>query len=172
MVEPTAAPKGAKGVGKAVAIGLLIIGLVVGLGLGYVIAPRPAAPSGNVIALDGTAIHLAVLSGPGAQLTFLVGGLENPTIEVPAGANVTVHYSNIASIAHSWVLVSAGPPYGAEPPEVAIPGALSHPMPHEGQAPGENATFAFTASPAGTYWYVCHVAGHAAGGMYGTFVIG
>lgn len=171
MAETAAAPKGAKRVGTGIAVALLIVGLLVGLGVGYLIAPQPAPAPGNVITLEGTTIHLSVLSGPGSALTFLIGGLENPTIEVPAGASVTVHYSNIASIAHSWVLVSGGPPYSSEPPEVAISGALSHPMPHMGQAPGENATFAFTASPAGTYWYVCHVPGHAAGGMYGKFVI-
>lgn len=170
MTEGSAAPKGAKGVGKGVAIALLIVGLVVGLGVGYIIAPQPAPAPGNVITLEGTTIHLSVLSGPGSALTFVIGGFENPTIEVPAGANVTVHYSNIGSIAHSWVLVAGAPPYEAEPPELAIPGAAS-PMPHMGQASGENATFAFTATPAGTYWYVCHIPGHAAGGMYGKFVI-
>lgn len=161
----------AKGVGKSVAIVFLVAGLLVGLGLGYIVAPRLVPAAGNVITLDAMTIHLGVMSGPQSSLAFLIGGLENPTIVVPLGANITVHFRNIGSIAHSWVLVSRGPPYETEPPELAIPRAAS-PMPHMGTAPGGNATFTFITSPAGMYWYVCHISGHAQGGMYGEFIIG
>lgn len=170
MADATVAPQGAKDVKRIIAIVLLVAGLLIGFGLGYLVAPRPAPASRNVIALEGSVIHLSLLSGPEGSFTFLIGGLEDPTIEVPVGANITVHYLNIGNLEHSWVLVSEGPPYEAEPPELAIPGAVS-PMAHMGTDAGGNATFSFTASPAGAYWYVCHIAGHASSGMYGEFVV-
>lgn len=76
-----------------------------------------------------------------------------------------------ATIPHSWVLLVDGPPYAAHPPEeVAFPGAATTEF-EVGTPAGESDTITFTASTPGTYWYVCHVPGHAAGGMYGKFVV-
>ena len=168
MTMDQTSPQRAKGSGRALAIGLLVVGLVVGLGIGYLIAPTPQAPPApeNVIEISGSSVHLAVLSGPG--LAFSIGGLKNPTISVERGANVTVHFSNIDSLPHSFVVVAQGPPYGADPPAAALPGAET-PMAMDGTMAGENASASFTASTAGTYYYVCHVPGHASAGMYGTF---
>ena len=157
-----------KSTGKGLAVALLVIGLVIGLGAGYFVAPGPRTAPGNVIEVQGSSVHLAALSGPG--LVFSIGGLENPTISVERGANVTVHFSNIDSLPHSFVVVAQGPPYGADPPAAALPGAET-PMAMDGTMAGENASASFTASTAGTYYYVCHVPSHAAGGMYGKFEV-
>lgn len=114
-------------------------------------------------------MHLSVLSGPG--LTFAIGGLTNPTIQVKPGAQVVVHFLNVDVQPHSFGILAQGPPYGAEPPtEPAFPGAGS-PDAHMGTPPAGNATFSFTVGSAGTYWYICHVPGHAAANMYGEFVV-
>lgn len=156
----------------AVGIALLIVGLLAGVGIGYLIAPAPGpAPATNTISISGSTVHLSVLSGPGSRLVFLVGGLTNPTIGVDRGANITVHFLNIGTLPHSWALLTQGPPYDAEPPtEVAFPGAET-PDSMMGTPSGGNATISFTASTAGTYWYLCHVPGHASGEMYGKFVV-
>lgn len=161
-------PKGQRGRGLAVA--LLVVGLLIGAGIGYLVAPRSQAPSpGDVITIPGSTVHLSVLSGPG--LSFAIGGLVNPTIQVTPGAQIMVHFLNIATIPHSFAIVAQGPPYASEPPsEVAFSGAES-PDAMMGTTSGGNATFSFTAGSAGTYWYLCHVPGHATGGMYGKFVV-
>lgn len=171
-VSPTGAPaKPSRG--AIVGVVLLIVGLLVGVGIGYLIAPGPGpAPPANTISISGSRVHLSVLSGPGTDLAFPIGGPTNPTIKVQAVANVTIHFLNIGTLPHSWVLLTQGPPYAADPPtEVAFPGAET-PDAMMGTPSGGNATISFTASTAGTYWYVCHVPGHAAGGMYGKFVVG
>ncbi len=38
-------------------------------------------------------------------------------------------------------------------------------------APGGSASVTFTATTAGTYYYICQVPGHVALGMYGSFVV-
>ncbi len=169
--SPAAAPaKPSRG--AVVGFVLLIVGVVVGVGIGYLIAPGAGpAPPTNTISIPGSRVHLSVLSGPGTDLAFLIGGLTNPTIEVQAGANVTIHFLNVGTLPHSWVLLTRGPPYAADPPtEVAFPGAET-PDAMMGTPSAGNATISFTASTAGTYWYVCHVPGHAAGGMYGKLVV-
>jgi len=169
-VQGSTPSKSSKGAGRGLAVALLVVGLVIGLGVGYLVAPSPQAPPapGNVIETSGSSVHLAVLSGPG--LAFSIGGLKNPTVSVQRGANITVHFSNIDSMPHSFVVVAQGPPYGADPPAAAFPGAETR-MAMDGTMPGENATASFTASTAGTYYYVCHVPSHAAGGMYGKFEV-
>lgn len=151
---------------------LLVVGLLIGAAIGFYAAPRSTPPPANEIALSGTRVYLAVVSGPGNALSFAIGGLTDPTIRVARGANVTVFFRNVDSAqSHSWVLLSSGPPYAAEPPmDIAFPGAGSPDM-MMGTMPAGYATFAFTASTAGTYWYVCHVSAHAAGGMYGQFLV-
>ncbi len=152
---------------------LVVAGLLAGLAVGYYVglASQPSPPPGNLLVVEGSRVHLSVLSGPGTDFTFILGGLTNPTIEVEAGANVTVYLLNIATIPHSWVLLGEDPPYAAHPPEeVAFPGAAT-PEFDVGTPSGSNATISFTASTSGTFWYVCHVPGHAAGGMFGKFVI-
>jgi nitrite reductase (NO-forming) len=90
----------------------------------------------------------------------------NPTsLTVPAGANVTITLENEGALEHSWLLVPADlEPTTATEADV-INGA-------SGNVPaGESGRISFTAPEPGTYQYVCHIPGHAAGGMVGTFIV-
>lgn len=89
-----------------------------------------------------------------------------PTLTAPAGANVTITLDNVGVLEHSWLLV----PLDVEPVLVTeadvINGATSGNV-----AGGASARISFTAPEPGTYRYVCHIPGHAAGGMVGTFTV-
>ena len=85
---------------------------------------------------------------------------------VPTGANVTISLENEGTLEHSWVLVDGD----LDPLEVtdadAINGASSGNV-----AGGDSARFSFEAQAPGDYQYVCTIAGHAEGGMVGTFTV-
>lgn len=186
MDPPGSSPVAKGKVSTAVAAILLIIGLVTGLGLGYLVAPAPQRSPENVLDLPASAVQLSVSAGHlDGTFGFLIagshvdgafwspiGGMMSPTVRVRAGANVTVYFTNVdPDMPHSMGFVTQGPPYGTDPTEdLAFPGGGSR-EPHTGTMPNDVEIFAFTATSAGTYWYVCHVAGHAAAAMYGKFVV-
>ncbi len=172
---PVAQAKPARSTRNALAVALLIAGLAIGTGLGYVIAPKsqPAPSAENTILISGSQVHLSVLAGPMADMpAFVVGGLENPTLQVQPGTQIMVHFLSIdTDLYHSLVFVSQAPPYSASfTAQPAFSGAQTT-NPIAGLPPGGNATFSFTASTAGTYWYVCGMPGHASSGMYGKFLV-
>jgi rusticyanin len=110
------------------------------------------------------------------------GGLIDPTIVVPAGADIKVIYFNLdTDMPHSLVITSVAPPYppmmslDKEPP--AFPGAYT-PNPTEELPPtGEEwamahgYAFEFKTTTAGNYWYVCYIPSHAYEGMYGPLIV-
>ncbi len=86
---------------------------------------------------------------------------------VPAGAQVTVDFTNSGALEHDWMLVPTGTDVNALTADMAI-----SPEAHSGVLPaGESKTFTFTAPAAGTYQIVCTVPGHAPAGMVGTFTV-
>ena len=113
-------------------------------------------------------------SPPTADMKFRAAGIDNPTIEVPAGAQITLEFINGDSdMAHMWLLqigdsgpASVQPGWGGGAHVAAAP-PLGDPT-SAGQ-PAE--TISFTAPPPGTYHYDCPFPGHAAQGMYGRFVV-
>ena len=115
-----------------------------------------------------------VASPPTADMKFRAAGIDNPTIEVPAGAQITLEFINGDSdMAHMWLLqigdsgpASVQPGWGGGAHVAATP-PLGDPT-SAGQ-PAE--TISFTAPPPGTYHYDCPFPGHAAQGMYGRFVV-
>jgi len=169
--EGAAAPKRRMSIGAI--IGSLLAGLLIGLLIGYLVAPAPSpGVPANTIVLTGTSVHLSVLAGPAGDLDFSIGGLENPTLQARSGTQVIVHFTNIdPAVNHSMSFLATAPPYPGEVMgDPAFAGAET-PDAHMGTMPGDSATFTFTASTAGTYYYICHVPGHAAAGMYGKFVV-
>ncbi len=173
MDEAETAPSPKRKSAVSMAIAGLIVGLVIGLPVGYIVAPAPTPGTpANTIVLTGTSVHLSVLAGPGGDLDFSIGGLENPTLQVRSGTQVIAHLTNIdPAVNHSMSVLATAPPYPGEVMgDPAFAGAES-PDAHMGTMPGDSATFTFTASTAGTYYYICHVPGHAAAGMYGKFVV-
>ncbi len=173
MDEAETAPSPKRKSAVSMAISGLIVGLVIGLPIGYLVAPAPSpGVPANTIVLTGTNVHLSVLAGPGGAFDFSIGGLENPTLQVRSGTQITVHFANIdPAVNHSMSVLSVAPTYPAVvEADPAFAGAET-PDAHMGTMSGENATFTFTASTAGTYYYICHVAGHATAGMYGKFLV-
>ena len=120
----------------------------------------------------GSVDLVVVLSPPEHDMTFIVQGLVNPTIHVRADARVTVTEVNLdPDMLHNWALTRTGPPYSSMP--MMGPGAMmSMAMlsPPSGSSYWAE-TMSFTAV-SGSYWYLCEYAGHAADGMYGSFVVG
>jgi len=86
---------------------------------------------------------------------------------VPAGAAVTVNFTNGGALEHDWLLVPEGTDVNALTAANAVV-----PEAHSGViAAGQSNTFTFTAPAAGTYQIVCTVAGHAPAGMVGTLTV-
>lgn len=88
------------------------------------------------------------------------------TISVPAGSNVTITLDNEGALEHNWLLVPAdADPLTASDTDVinqATTGSV---------AGGQTGRVTFSAPEPGTYQFICNIAGHAAGGMVGTFVV-
>ena len=96
---------------------------------------------------------------------------EPSTVAVKAGQSVTVNIDNSGSgVSHSWILVSSDLSDNATPEEIEA--ASLSPMSNSGEiAAGDETSFSFVAPEAGTYKYVCSIAGHLAGGMVGNLVV-
>lgn len=117
------------------------------------------------------------VSPPTHDMAFVVQGLLNPTIHVAPGTRVTIVAVNLdLDMYHTWTLATNGPPYGSMPMmgSGGMMGSGSM-MGTTMLGPATSQGFwtqqvSFTAS-AGTYWYLCAVAGHASEGMYGRFVV-
>jgi hypothetical protein len=86
------------------------------------------------------------------------------TVTVPVGWSVTADFSNVGSINHSAAVVTSS---GTTP---VFTGAET-PSPTTGTAPGQTATFTFSASTEGSYRLACLMPGHEAKGMWVGFVV-
>jgi rusticyanin len=121
-----------------------------------------------------TVSFTVVAIAPGQpDMSFTVAGLTNPTIIVPAGARVTVRFiNNDTDEAHGWLITDHTPPFDFGQPATpviagAYAGVVGDPT---GAGDGAN-TVNFTASPAGSYDYICPMPGHAQMGMHGSFIV-
>jgi rusticyanin len=131
----------------------------------------------NTITFTTTTIRLTILASPagGPDETFRAAGLTNPTIIVPAGAQVSIEVVNADSdTAHGLVVTGSGAASSWMPMMTARPAFtgsalwfLGNPTP-AGMHAG---TLTFTASAPGTYRYLCPVPGHVQKGMTGTFTV-
>jgi rusticyanin len=127
----------------------------------------------NRVVFGTTAVHLVVEASPpsGTDMTFRIAGLTDPTVEVPAGAVVTVQLINADSdTAHGFEVSTAQPPFDDIPRAgLAFPGAIVVvPLQQGGYATGDTT---FTAGTPGSYHYLCPIPGHAQQGMYGVFTV-
>ena len=132
--------------------------------------------STNTVSFNSQQIALTVLAAPpdGPDETFRVAGLTNPTIEVPEGARVTLQLVNADDgMPHNFLISDVQPPF----PTMGM--MMVSPMFGADTATLDEATgtelpatnVIFTASSAGRFTYLCSVPGHAAAGMYGTWVV-
>ena len=115
-----------------------------------------------------------VASPPRGDMKFRAAGLNNPTIEVPAGAQITIQFINgDHDEAHMWLLQAgdSGPAdFGGGPGGGAhITAAPPLGDPTSAGQPAE--TISFPAPAPGAYHYSCPFPGHATMGMYGHFVV-
>ena len=110
------------------------------------------------------------------DMAFMIQGMANPAIHMPAGARMTLVMVNMDSgESHTWSLTAQGPPYsssgmmGGGMMSGTMMGTSSlGPMSSMGMWSEQ-----MSLTPqAGSYWYVCAVSNHAASGMYGQFVVG
>ena len=128
-----------------------------------------------LLVLAVTAVLLVACGGSEtptpAPVTLTFKGLDEfkydpSTASVAAGSQVTVNFENVGVLEHSWILVADS----ADPATVSEADALAGAT--TGNVPaGQSKTLTFTAPAAGTYKFVCAVAGHAVGGMVGTLTV-
>ena len=91
------------------------------------------------------------------------GGL---TLTIPTGWTVEMDFvNNDGMLPHSAIVVAATLPIPATPSGAAISRAVTI-RPSEGLPPLGKDTMRFTAAPAGDYFIVCGVPGHATAGMW------
>lgn len=132
---------------------------------------------GTTVAYTSTQVHLVALGAPGSRpgMFWEVDGVVNPTVVVPAGARITVEFADgDPGYQHGFEVTAAPPPYpsmammGAG---VVAPGAFVMPVAAPRGASWYSETTTFTAPPAGTYYYLCPVPGHARQGMWGKLIV-
>ena len=113
---------------------------------------------------------------------FIIYGLINPTLVIPAGATVHVTFVNLDDdMYHNFAITTVPPPYPYNVmPYIAMYGGMGPQMMlymrwlppanyRAGYAYGYEYTF--TVPEPGTYWYLCTYPGHAEGGMYGEIIV-
>ena len=109
---------------------------------------------------------IAGLTGSNGALNFngySDGGL---TLTIPTGWTVEIDFVNKdGMLPHSAIVVAASLPLQAVPSNAAIPRAFTVRL-SEGLPPLGKDTMRFTAAPAGDYFIVCGVPGHATAGMW------
>lgn len=128
----------------------------------------------NTVTFATAVASFAVVAVPprGPDMTFRIAGLTDPTVAVPAGANVTVTFINADSDeAHGWELTTAVPPFSFQPGPPAFPGAFARGLGDPTPAGDGAETITFTARTSGSYQYVCPMPGHAQMGMHGAFIV-
>jgi rusticyanin len=123
--------------------------------------------------------HLLVLLSPiSHDDEFVINGLANPTAQVPTGIRLTITVANMdPTDSHNWALTDRGPPYSSMP---MMGGSMgfgtwmwgTSMMPRAVGGSFWAQTVTFTLNTPGQYWYLCAYPGHAAEGMYGSFVVG
>jgi len=130
----------------------------------------------RTITFTGTDVHLVVLASSSMPAeSFLIAGLTDPAISVPAGARVTIELINAdPDMAHGLVVTPAGAGRSAMPMMAAAPAFTGSALWFLGEptAAGMHAgTLTFTAATPGSYQYLCPVPGHARDGMAGAFTV-
>jgi len=145
------------------AIIAVVVIVIVGA-VAYILVTQPSTPSTPTANITIT-IYAGEISG--SQYGF--GNASNaltapgPTFTVPVGDVVKVTLINSGTMGHAWALLNAKG--GSEIFGAAI-GTANDPI-----SPGSSGSVTFTASTAGTYYYLCPVDAHEALGMYGTFIV-
>lgn len=134
--------------------------------------PGTVSADRKTLTLRGKSIRLVVHTGPDDDmLSYRIAGLRNPTLIVPRGATLRVLFVNDdGDMRHDVRFSGAKPPFAQ-----SLNAKLGSGTPE--LKPVSNGSFYAdemvlrTPSKPGTLTYLCTVAGHARGGMFGTMRI-
>lgn len=123
------------------------------------------------IVLAAMALLLAACGGDSGPVALSFEGSDTfqftpASATVSAGDEVEVTFTNTGALEHSWAVVGTDVELATVADSDAINGSATGTV-----AAGETGTVTFTAPAAGTYQFVCTIAGHAAAGMIGTFTV-
>ena len=121
---------------------------------------------------------------------FVIGGMINPTLVIPQGANVRMIFVNLDDdMCHNIVVTSVSPPYTNMPMQVMMNGGgmmenggnyngdyYYFNMPFVSPANYDQGTasaysYSFTISGQSNMWYACTYPGHAESWMYGRILV-
>ena len=93
--------------------------------------------------------------------------------EIPAGEQITIKMSNVATIDHEWVILKPGVTISneADLPDTEEELLADFVYWEEEVAGGDTQTFTFTAPPAGEYQVICAIPGHFVAGMKGALTV-
>ncbi len=148
-------------------LGAVGVGVALLLAVALVLILPPTAPS----VPTQVDVEIRLVAGEvGNALGFAREGQAvtspGPNLTVTAGDVVRVVLTNAGQMPHNFAVVQelrsdAPVLFGA-----AIQSG-SNPM-----SPGETRSVTFTVGSAGTFYYICQVAGHVQMGMYGRFIVG
>jgi hypothetical protein len=129
--------------------------------------------AGSNVSFTGKEIRLVIRTGPEEDmLSYLIQGLRNPNLVVPAGATLKILFVNVdADMRHD---IRFGHVVGEFPPAPDVTetaGSNKLAGSPEGEV-FEAEEIVLKASEDGAYKYFCSVRGHAKGGMWGNIFVG
>jgi sulfocyanin len=113
---------------------------------------------------------IAAYGNANGGMNFNGGSKGHPSIIVPQGWWVIIHFVNRDAVPHSAIILRERLPLPAAPEEPAIPRAYTVDV-TAGLPTGGSDRMEFTAARAGRYFIVCGVPGHGPSGMYIGFVV-
>lgn len=129
----------------------------------------------NTITFSGKDITIVMFGGPEtADGKFVIGGLINPTIQVPKSATISLEMVNEdEGMPHGVEITNAAPPYAYMPMMQGgiYDNSFVSPLPAASNDNYPAAVTTFTTDANGTFHYICQYLGHASKGMYGKFII-
>lgn len=130
----------------------------------------------NRLTFTTASVRLVVLASPSMPAErFRIAGMVDPTVVVPAGAQVHIELVNAdEDMAHGLVVTPSGAASSWMPMMTSAPAFSGAALWFLGEATSAGmhaGTLSFTAASPGTYQYLCPLPGHAQEGMVGTFVV-
>jgi sulfocyanin len=160
---------------RRIASGLIAAGLLLAAGVGAFAHPAPRHAVSKFLAVNAKAktVTLTILAGDGGNnggMNFNGYSKGQMVITVPVGWTVDVAFKNEGSLPHSVVFDAWNAPLTSTTVKPVFAGATS-PNPITGTPTGGSAKFHFKAAKVGKYRMICAFPGHAAIGMWDTFVV-
>ena len=129
----------------------------------------------NTITFKGKDVTIVLLGGPKiADGKFFIGGLINPTIQVPKDANISLKMINEdEGMNHGVEITNAAPAYNymTMMDGGIYPNTFITPLPEAIKDKYPTSVTTFTSNQNGTFYYICQYPGRASKGMYGKFII-